>query len=418
MNPEFGIPKPAFILAIRLQTSSATSMTRPLIAAALLLHSSLLQADWPQFRGPGSRAVADATLKAGTMKPQWTAELPGRGLSSPIIVGEKLFVTASSGPEQASLHVICFHKKSGEKLWERVMRATGRTMAHEKTCVAAPTPCSDGSRVFAQFSSNDLFSFDMDGNLQWLRGLTYDYANASNSLGMSQSPLVVDGVLIVQSENDSESFAAGIDVKTGKNLWKLDRPKAANWTSAVEWKGQAAVPVVALQSSKGILAVEPRTGKTVWEYKDGASTIPSTAVGPNGLYAVSHGITALMPEAGSVSQQWRQEKLEPGTASPVVAGDALFVVNRAGVLVKANATDGTEQWKLRLRGPFSGSPVIAGNLLIIGAEREGLLQIVDTQAPEGKVVQELPLKDTLLSSAAISDGAIFLRSDAHLWRIE
>ena len=92
------------------------------------------------------------------------------------------------------------------------MRATGRTMSHNKTCVAANTPCSDGDRVFALFSSNDLFAFDLDGNLLWLRGLTFDYPNASNSLGMAQSPVVIDGTLVVQSENDSESFAAGLDV--------------------------------------------------------------------------------------------------------------------------------------------------------------------------------------------------------------
>ena len=81
------------------------------------------------------------------------------------------------------------------------------------------------------YSSNDLLCLDLDGNLQWLRGLTLDYPNASNSLGMSSSPIVVDGVLVVQVENDSESFAAGINVRTGENLWKLDRPKGANWTS-------------------------------------------------------------------------------------------------------------------------------------------------------------------------------------------
>jgi outer membrane protein assembly factor BamB len=156
----------------------------------------------------------------------------------------------------------------------------------------------------------------------------------------------------------------------------------------------------------------------VWNYAEGASTIPSSAVGPRGLYAVSNGITALTPEAGSVSQQWRQTKLEPGTASPVVSEDALFVVNRAGVLIKASVADGAEQWKLRLRGPFSGSPIMAGSTLVIAAEREGLLQIVDTAAPEGKVTQELKLGETILSTPALAQGALFVRSDSHLWKIQ
>lgn len=220
---------------------------------SLVLVATSVRADWRQFRGPQASSVSTETkVPQDTLKIGWTADLPGRGLSAPIIVGEKLFVTCASGPDQSTLHVICFSTSDGHKVWERVMKATGRTMTQSKTCVAAPTPCSDGKTVFALYSSNDLFAFDLDGNLQWLRGLTYDYANASNSLGMAQSPLVVDGTLVVQSENDSESFAAGIDAKTGVNKWKMDRPKAANWSSALEWKGG----VVALQSSKGIVGVE------------------------------------------------------------------------------------------------------------------------------------------------------------------
>ena len=292
------------------------------------------------------------------------------------------------------------------------MRTTGRTMTHNKTCVAANTPCSDGDHVFALFSSNDLFAFDLDGKLLWLRGLTFDYPNASNSLGMSQSPVVVDGTLVVQSENDSESFAAGLDVATGRNKWKLERPKAANWSSATVWKN-----VVALQSSKGILAVEPATGKTVWDYSDGASTIPSSVGTGEALYAVSHGITALAPEKGAVTQLWRNEKLNPGTASPLVLGDSIYVVNGAGVLIKASLKNGDEAWKLRLKGPFSGSPVAAGKRIYIVNER-GIFQVIDPEAPQGKVLKEIELKETVLTTPAISGGAIYLRSDAKLWKLQ
>ena len=321
-------------------------------------------------------------------------------------------MTAASGPEQATLHVICYDAASGKQLWERQMRATGRTMSHEKTCVAAPSPCSDGKRIFAHYSSNDLFAFDLNGNLLWLRGLTFDYANASNSLGMAQSPIVVGDTLVVQSENDSESFAAGIDVTTGKNKWKLDRPKAANWTSAVVWNGNA----VALQSSKGLLGVDAATGKELWNYADGASTIPSSAVGASALYVPSNGTTAIVPDGNSVSQLWRNEGLASGTASALVIGDWLYTVNKAGVLIQAATKDGRETWKLRMKGPFSGSPVAAGKNLYIVSER-GMFQSIDTSTPEGKVAQEIDLKAMVLTTPAISDGAVFVRSDAKLWKI-
>lgn len=393
--------------------------TTPLVIALSVCLSSFARADWLQFRGPGSTAVStEAKVPAEELKIAWAADLPGRGLSAPIVVGERVFVTCSSGPGQETLHVFCFNAKDGTKRWERVMRATGRTMTHNKTCVAANTPCSDGERVFALFSSNDLFAFDLDGNLLWLRGLTFDYANASNSLGMSQSPVVVDGALVVQSENDSESFVAGLDVKTGRNLWKLERPKAANWTSATVWKGEGtAAAVVALQSSKGILGVEPATGKTVWDYTDGASTIPSSVPTKDALYAVSHGITALAPEKGGVTQLWRNDKLNPGTASPLVLGDHIYVVNGAGVLIKASLRNGDEQWKLRLKGPFSGSPVAAGGRIYIVSER-GMFQVINPDTPEGEVTQQIELKETVLTTPAISGGAIYVRSDAKLWKLQ
>jgi outer membrane protein assembly factor BamB len=376
--------------------------------------SSSVRAEWPQFRGPLGAAVYTGE-RSPSHQPAvaWTASLPGRGLSAPIVLKDKVFVTCSSGAQQDSLHVLCFSAKTGELLWQRIMRATGRTMTHEKTCVAAPTPCSDGTTVFALFSSNDLFAFDLDGDLKWLRGLTFDYSNASNSLGMSQSPLVLGGTLVVQSENDAESFAAGLDLKTGRNVWKLERPKAANWTSAIPHGG-----AVALQSSQGLLALNPASGETAWSYADGASTIPSSVATADAVYAVSKGITALAPDtSGSVSQLWRNEGLKPGTASPLVLGDHLYVVNNAGVLIQANRNDGTENWKLRLKGPFSGSPVAAGQYLYITNER-GIFQVVDTKAPEGEVVYSIELGETVLTTAAISDGALFVRSDGKLWKLE
>jgi outer membrane protein assembly factor BamB len=388
-------------------------MKTSIFLLAFGLYSSFTYADWLQFRGSNAAAVStDAQVPSDELKIAWTADLPGRGLSAPIVVGDKVFVTCSSGPGQDTLHVFCFNAKDGSRRWERAMRATGRTMSHSKTCVAANTPCSDGERVFALFSSNDLFAFDLDGNLLWLRGLTFDYPNASNSLGMSQSPVVIGKTLVVQSENDAESFAAGLDVTTGMNKWRLERPKAANWTSATLLKG-----VAALQSSKGILGVDPDTGKTVWNYEDGASTIPSSVVSGDLLYAVSKGITALAPEKGSVTQLWRNEKLNPGTASPLVLGDHLYVVNGAGVLIKASIKNGDEAWKLRLKGPFSGSPVAAGKRIYIVNER-GIFQTIDPDAPEGKVTQAIELNETVLTTPAISGGAIYVRSDAKLWKLQ
>lgn len=389
--------------------------------AALLGSLTLASADWRQFRGPsGNGVVNDAALPAqlGAGNIHWAIDLPGRGLSSPIIVGDRVYVTAASGPKQDRLHVICFSAKDGKKLWERQFRATGRTMCHEKTCVAAPSPVSDGERIFAFFSSNDVLCLDLDGNVLWLRGLTRDYPNASNSLGMSSSLTVADGVLITMVENDSESFTAGLDVKTGVNRWKLDRPKMANWTSPVLLEAKGLPTVAILQSGKGISAVEPKSGRIVWEYGDGASTIPSATPSDGVLYVPSKGITALepSPDGTSPKQLWRSGQLSPATASAVVLNQRVFTLNGAGVLTAGDTKDGARLWQLRLKGPFSATPVGAGNLLYCVNEK-GLLQVVDTAAPQGAVVSELDLGKTILGTPAIDNGAVFVRSDGKLWKL-
>ncbi len=395
---------------------------KPLLLSLALLGSTLpARADWPQFRGPQGNGVSKDARVPAKLDPRaiaWVADLPGRGLSSPVIIGDRIFLTCSSGPKQGRLHVLCFNAADGSKRWERQFWATGRTMAHEKTCVAAPTPASDGERLFALFSSNDLLCLDLDGNLLWLRGLTRDYPNASNSIGMSSSLTTADGVLITMIENDSESFTAGLDVKTGVNLWKLPRPKMANWTSPMLLASPGAPTLALLQSGKGLAAVEPRTGRVVWNYSDGASTIPSATVSDGLVFVPSHGVTALEPasDGQTPKQLWRSSQLQPATASPVVLNQRVFTLNGAGVLSCGDATNGNRLWQLRLKGPFSATPVAAGALLYCVNEK-GLLQVVDTTAPEGAVTSELDLGKTILSTPSISHGSIYVRSDGKLWKL-
>ena len=209
---------------------------------------------------------------------------------------------------------------------------------------------------------------------------------------------------------------------TGKNLWKIPRAKAANWTTPVVLRDPTSgKDVVALQGSKGIHAVDPMTGKELWNYAEGAATIPSSAVSDDGrvLFVPSNGLTALQagPEAGTFRQLWREESQRPGTASPLVIGDRVFVVNNAGVLTCADATSGERLWRLRVNGPYGGSPVAAGDRIYAFNER-GEGQIVNVSGKEGKIVGEIKLGETVQCTPAISDGAVFVRSDSHLWKLE
>jgi len=341
--------------------------------------------------------------------------MPGRGLSGAIVVDGRVFLTCSSGPDQQRLHAICLDAATGRTLWERQFWATGRTMCHAKTSVAGPTPCFAGGRFFALWSSNDLVCLDADGRVEWLRGLTADYPNVSNSLGMTSSLVVSEGVVVAQVENDSESYALGIDALTGINRWRIDRPKAANWTSPLV----LAPGLVALQSKNGIDVVRTADGAVAWSYDGGAATIPSGCVLDGVLYVPSHGITALEPPAGGdpkPRQRWRSSRLSPGTPSAVAASGRIYALGKADVLTAGSIGDGKRLWQLRLDGPFSATPVIVGDRMVCVSEK-GLVQIVDLAGPEGRVLATLDLADEVLASPAVADGAIFVRTNSRLTKI-
>jgi len=378
-------------------------------------------ADWRQFRGNDTSGVAlNDTLPDRWSKDEnlaWTAELPGRGLSSPIVVGDRVIVTAATGFRQDRLHVLCFSATDGSPLWARNFVATGRTMTFPKIGTATSTPASDGERIFALFSCNDLVCLDLDGNLLWYRGLNFDYPNLSNSLGMASSPVIVGDTLVTQVENDSESLALGIDVATGLSRWTSPRPKKANWTSPVVLTtGDSSV--VLLQSSAGIDAIQPATGEVVWKYHDGASTIPSSVASDGVIYVPSHGITALRLADNSSNPEtvWQVDRLGPSTASPIIYQDRLFTLNRTNVLLCSDLKDGSTKWQLRLEGPFSSTPVAAGGHLYFFNEK-GMGQVVKIEEEKGELVSSNDLGEMILCTPAVANGALYVRSDQHLWKI-
>jgi outer membrane protein assembly factor BamB len=393
-----------------------------LFALFILPAAAAHASDWPQFRGPSGNSISDdpgVPTKLDLKKDlAWRADLPGRGLSSPIVVGDRVFVTCCSGPKQQRLHVLCFSATDGSKLWERQFWATGRTMCQPKTCMAANSPASDGKRIVAIFSSNDAVCLDLDGNLIWYRGLGRDYPNASNSLGMSSSLVIAGDVAVAQVESQSEGFTVGLDLNTGTNTWKIERPHRSNWSSPILLKSGAR-DLVVLLSVTNVVAVEPATGNTVWESADGGSDVASAAITGGVLYTPTHGggIAALQLDASGQKprQLWQSSQFRPAYASPVVLEGKIFVLTDAGIMACGAAATGERLWRLRMKGAISATPVAAGHFLYCITET-GVVQIVDITKPEGEVISELELGETILSTPAISRGAIYIRSDAHLWK--
>jgi outer membrane protein assembly factor BamB len=379
--------------------------------------------DWPQFRGMASNSVSRDIQPpkdwSETENVAWKVALPGRGPSSPIVVGSRVFVTCSSGVKQDRLHVVCFDTTDGKQLWERQFWATGRTLSHATSANAAPTPSCDGKLLFAFYSSNDLICLDLDGNLKWLRGLAHDFPAAGNDVGMASSPLAVGEVVVVQVECQGDSFATGIDKQTGESRWRIARPREAGWCSPVLLRGENDQPDrVLLQSPSQLTAHDPATGKQVWAYSSACDAISSAAAGEGIVYVPSKGLTALKPSGTTVEIQWNASGIQPGAASVILDGGKLFAINRAGVLVCANAADGQIAWRTRLDGEFWGTPALIGNRLYCVAQK-GSGQVVEISADgrKGVIVGRGQLDGTIQSSPAVSAGALYVRSDQHLWKI-
>ena len=407
-------------------------MTRSTVAylCAVLICSFAMQSakasDWPMFRGPGGRSVAaDAAVPlewsiSEGKNVAWQADLPGRGVSSPIVVDGKVFVTASSGVNRSRLHVVAYDASTGEQLWHRQFWATGRTLVHPVSAVAAPTPASDGQRIFAYFSSNDMVALDLEGNLLWMRALALDYPGAGNDVGMSSSCVVAGNVVVVQSEAQGNSFVVALDTNYGQTRWDLSRPHETNWASpiVIDQEGDSELAVL-LQSPSGISLVQAGTGETVWEWKDTCATIPSI-VFDKYLFVPSNGIQVLDISAESASEDdqvvWSESKLQPGSPSPVVVHDRVFIINRSGVLTCASLTEKKIVWRERLGGSFWATPVVAGNhLYCINAKGKSF--VVEADGEKGAVVSRDEFGEDVLASPAVADNALFVRSHKHLWKI-
>ncbi len=379
--------------------------------------------DWRQFRGTHQTSVAaEARLpttwnvKEGT-NVAWSSELPGRGPSSPMVVKDRVIVTASSGAKQDRLHVLCFSAADGSQLWHRQFWATGRCFSHPQSANAAPTPASDGERIFAFYSSNDLVCLDLDGNLLWYRGLAVDYPKAGNDAGMSSSPLVIGDTVVVQVESQGDSFATGLNTSTGEPRWVQKRSQDANWSSPAELRG-GEKSLLLLQSPRELVAVEPHSGEVIWKHTDECQGIPSCATAEGRIFLPARGMTVLSasPASPTAKVEWQENKLSPGSASPIVHGDELYIVNRAGVLNCANAETGKSLWEARLKGAFWATPVIAGEHMYC-VNFDGACLVVHLDRNGGKVVATNEFGEKIQASPAISNNALFVRSDQHLWKI-
>lgn len=396
------------------------------LAVALLWASrsaaQLTAADWPAFRDGGANVTeAQLPLDWSIRPPKniaWDAELPGRGVSSPIVVDGRVIVTCSAGDPERQLLVLAFSAETGEPLWRKEFEAQGNTVFNELSALAANTPATDGERIYALFSTNDLFVLDLDGNEVWSKNLTADHEGLGNDFGMASSPALVDGAVIVQCNGETSGFVAAYDAATGDLRWQLERPSQSSWTSPyIVPTGVDGVPQgIVVQTPKGIELLAPKDGKSLWSVELQCDGIASSTLYEDRIYVPAKWLAAvdLNPPADAPDEPvWEAKQLKPTSASPVLRDGKIYAINRGGVLNCYDLASSKVDWTTRLKGTVWATPLLGPeHLYCFNAKGDAL--VLDLK---GEILAEINMVEEILASPAVSGSAMFVRSHSHLWKI-
>lgn len=403
-------------------TMSATFALALVLTGSLNVNAADSE-NWLGFRGDGTSASSEAPaeVKVGEGgNVAWKVAMPGKSVAGPIVIGDRVISTSSGGQEGEQLYITAVSLKTGKKLWEQSFRATGRPFCHPTSANAAPSPVSDGERIFAFYSSNDLVCLSLEGDLLWYRGLGFDYPKAGNDIGMASSPIIADGAIIAQVEAQGDSFAIGIDVANGTNLWRMGRPRQSNWSSPVAINRPDESVEVVMQSGTNIVAVDPRRGNIKWIIEEGADKIASGT--PAGDYLLLPGSEMMALNIGESATTpevvWRNSRLSPRNASAVLNNDRFYSL-KGSVLVAATVADGEQIWQKRLSGLGGtwATPVSAnGRVYIFDQAGAGL--VVEDQGDDAETIAEVDLGEGVLASPAIANGKLIVRTNQSLYCFE
>lgn len=393
----------------------------PAIPVRVLTPAPESERYWPRLRGfsgQGQTSLDDLPCTwSDTENIRWRSPLPGVGNSSPIVWGDRLYVTAA--PEDGrERHLVCLDIRDGAALWTRTLTAPGENVEklYWKNTYASPTPITDGERVFVFLGNAGLHAFDFDGNRLWSR----DLGEFPTMHGPGTSPVVYQNlVILLQDQTRGETLFEAFDVATGETVWKATRPNSACWSTPVLLRVGDRDELVH-NGSHEVVGYDPRTGVELWRCSGTTrESIPSIVVGDHRLYSTSgrNGPTlAIRPGGnGDVSEThllWRMIRGGPHVPSPVFHSGHLYQVNDTGILTCLNATDGGVVWQNRLQGRFSMSPLLFGEKLLV--TNEDGLSFVAKASPEYNLLAEYDLKVPIRATPAVVGERLYFRTHSEI----
>lgn len=368
--------------------------------------------NFPFFRGQDGRGIAGGTdypvewdAESGT-NIKWKTSVAMNGKSSPVIWGDKLFVT---GAEGNNCEVYCLDKNSGDLLWTAPASGLpGQPDAppdtDHDTGIAAPTAATDGNSVCAIFANGNLVCLDMDGKLKWGKNI----GTPENIYGYSCSVIIHEGTLIVQFDSDEKVSVMGFDTSTGDMKWETLRRGRSSWSSPsiATFNG---ITQVLINGNPEVASFDPATGKELWAYEVLSGDVaPSLAINSNYVYAVTDysRLAAVKPGPGP-SIVWEDNMFTSDVSSPVANNQYLFIATGVGDLACYDAMKGDTLWTHYFPDQFYASPIIAGDKVYC-LDRSGLMHIVNA-GPEYRLIAESPIGEPSDCTPAFSDKNIYIR---------
>lgn len=436
-------------------------LTVSLILMALVLPVARAQ-NWPQFRGPGATGVAEGPGRpvkwdaSTSLNVRWKTAIPGLAHSSPIVWGNKVFVTSAvnsakdetrfglfgdvapvkDDPKHA-WKVYALDKLKGTILWERTAyEGIPKIKRHPKSSHAASTPATDGKYLVALFGSEGLYTYDLNGKLLWKQDLgVLDagwFYDVDYQWEYGSSPIIYRNLVIVQADIQKNSFIAAYDLKTGKLAWKTPREEIPSWGTPTVYEGKLRAELIT-NGTKAIRGYDPATGRELWRLSPNSEITTPTPFVAHDLIFVTSGYTPVQPiyairpgGNGDISLKdgkesndfiaWSKQRGGPYMPTPVVYDELLYTCSNQGVLTAYNAKTGERVYQERLGGTggaFTASPVASDGKIYLSSE-DGDIFVVKA-GPKYELLAKNPVGEVMMATPAISDGLVIVRTISHLF---
>ncbi len=415
-------------------------------------------ANWPQWRGPDGTGVSTETglpLEWGRNKNlRWVTPIPGRGHSSPIVWGNRIFLTTDlegeiipgakavthisegkvfkhpesiGGDKRHTLKVLCVNRDSGKLLWEQTA-FDGKVYddRHRKGSYASPTAATDGARIYAWFGSEGMYCYDFSGKQVWNKSLG---PIGTVGMGVASSPVLHENLvlLLCDEEEGERSFITALDKLTGKEVWRTPRKVQASWATPLLVRTPGRIELVC-SGNEWIISYDPATGKELWRLKGhGSNAIPSPVVGEGfafvyagfpskHTFAIKLGASGDL--TGSPNVAWTYDKGTAYVPSGIHYGEYLYLMSDRGILTCLDARTGAVEYdngRVPVPATFTASPVACDGKILLTSE-DGDTFVIKA-GPKHEVLATNSLEEPVYASPAVSQGLLLIRGEKNLYCI-